>query len=75
MTNYVNSYENFQYLATELFKVSNGLSPKILKEIFDLQENKTQNSRSSNDLARKNIQTTQYGIESVSNLGAKLLDL
>ena len=64
--------KNLQHLATELFKVKNDLSPEIMKEIFVFQENETYNLRSGNHLARKNIQTTQSGIESVSNLGAKL---
>ena len=67
--------KNLQYLATELFKVNNDLSPEIMKEIFVFQENETYNLRSGNHLARKNIRTTQYGIESVSNLGAKLWNL
>ena len=62
-------------MATELFKVKNDPSPEIMKEIFGFQENETYNLRSGNHLARKNIPTTQYGIESVSNLGAKLLNL
>ena len=33
---------------------------------------KLTNLRRGNLLAQKNIQTTQYGIESVLNLGAKL---
>ena len=39
------------------------------------QESESYNLKSGNHLARKNIQTTQYWIESVSNLGAKLWDL
>ena len=46
-----------------------------MKEIFVFQENETYNLRSGNHLARKNIRTTQYGIESISNLGAKLCNL
>ena len=46
-----------------------------MKEIFTFQENKTYNLRSGNQLVRKNIRATQYGIESVSNLGAKLWNL
>ena len=65
--------KNLKHLATDLFKVKNGLSPEIVKEIFAFQE--TYNLRSANHLARKNIQTTQYGIGSVSNLGAKLWNL
>ena len=63
--------KNLKYLAAELFKVKNDLCP----EIFVFQESETYNFRSGNHLARKNIRTTQYGIESVSNLGAKLWNL
>ena len=62
-------------MTTELFKVKNYLSPEIIKEIFVFQENETCNLRSRNHLAQKNIRTTQYGVESVSNLGAKLWNL
>ena len=64
-----------QHLATELFKVKNDLSPEIMKEIFVFQEKETDKLRSGNHLAQKNIGTTQSGIESVSNLGAKLWNL
>ena len=35
--------KNLQYLAAELFKVKNGLSPEIMKEVFVLQECETYN--------------------------------
>ena len=66
---------NLQYLAAELLKVQNDLSLEIMKGIFVFQENKICNLRSGSHLARKNIRTTQYRIESVSNLGAKLWNL
>ena len=43
-----------------------------MKEIFVFQENETCNLRRGNHLTRKNIRTTQYGIESASNIRAKL---
>ena len=46
-----------------------------MKERFVFQENETYNLGCGNHLPRKNIRTTQYGIESVSNLGAKLWNL
>ena len=67
--------KNFKHLAIELLKVKNDLSPEIVREIFVFQENETYNLRSGNHLARKNIQATQYGIGSVSNLGTKLWNL
>ena len=64
--------KNLQYFATELFKVKNDLSLEIMKEIFVFQENGTYNLRNGNHLPRMNIRTTQYRIESVSSVGAKL---
>ena len=29
---------NLQVLATEIFKIKNNLSPKIMKQVFDFQE-------------------------------------
>ena len=43
-----------------------------MKEIFVFQENQTYNLRSGNNLARKNIRTTQYGIESFVKLWSLL---
>ena len=67
--------KNLQYLATEIFKVKNDLCPEIMKEIFIFHENRTYNLRSGNHLTRRNIRTTHYGIETISNLGAKIWDL
>ena len=66
---------NFQYLAIKLLKEKNGLSLELMKEIYVFQENETYNLMSGNNLAQKKIQTTQRGIETVSNFVAKLRDL
>ena len=42
---------------------------------FYFQGNEIYSLRSGSHLARKNIRTTQYGIESISNLGAELWNL
>ena len=63
--------KNLQYLPAELFKLKNGLSLEIMKEVFVSQENETYNLRSGNNSLRKNIRATQYGIESILNLGVK----
>ena len=33
--------KNLQYLATEIFKVKNSLSPIIMHEVFNFQENES----------------------------------
>ena len=48
---------------------------KSWKKIFIFHENPTCNLRSGNHLTRRNIRTTHYGIETISNLGAKIWDL
>ena len=47
--------KNIQYLATELFKVKNGLSLEIIKQSFDFQKHETYNLMSGNHLVQKNI--------------------
>ena len=37
--------KNLQYLATEIFKVKNSLSPIIMHEVFNFQENENYNLR------------------------------
>ena len=37
--------KNLQYLATEIFKVKNSLSPIIMYEVFNFQENENYNLR------------------------------
>ena len=68
---------NLQFLETDLFKVKNDLIPEIMKPIFCFLTtwNFLNNLSSGNHLAQKNIRTTENGIESVSNLGAKLWTL
>ena len=67
--------KKLQYLATEIFKVNNDLCPEIMKEIFNFYKNPTYNLRSGNHLTRRNIETKHYGIETISNLGAKIWNL
>ena len=45
---------------------------KSSKKLFVFKKKETYKLRSGNHLARKNIPTKQYGIESVSYLGVKL---
>ena len=56
-------------------KVKNGISLEIMRESFVIKQDETYNLKSGNHLAQRNIQTTQYGIESVLNFRAKLWNL
>ena len=53
---------NLQVLATEIFKLKNGLVPEIMKEVFEIQ-NHAYNFRSEvTHFKRENVKTTHYGI-------------
>ena len=66
---------NIQYLATEAYKVKNGLSPVIMNNVFQFGKNSAYELRSGNHLQRTNIQTVHFGSESIKTLGAKIWDL
>ena len=63
---------NLCYLVTRVYKVKNNISPEIMREIFRFQENENCNLRSGIHLASRNMRTTLFGKETVSNLGAKI---
>ena len=64
--------KNLQYLATEIYKVKNCLSPEIIKEVFIFQENKNYNLRSGPHLTTRNIHTAHFGTDTITNLGPKI---
>ena len=66
---------NLHYLVTEVYKVKNNISPEIMKENFHFQENVNYTLRIGTDLASRNMRTTLFGKETVSNLGAKIWPL
>ena len=47
----------------KIYKVKNGLSPEIMKEVFIFQENENYNLRSGTHLTNRNIHTEEisYG--------------
>ena len=65
--------KNLQYLVTEIYKVKNGLSPEIMKEVFVFQENENYDLRSGTHLANRNMHTTHFETDAITNLGPKLL--
>ena len=67
--------KNLQYLATEIYKVKNCLSPEIMKEVFIFQENENYNLRSGTHLTNINIHTPHFGTDTITNLGRKIWKL
>ena len=66
---------NIQYLAIEAYRIKNGLSPVIMNDVFQFAKDSAYGFRSGNHLQRTNIQTVNFGSESIKTLGSKLWDL
>ena len=64
--------KNVQCLATEIYKVKNGLSLEIMKVVFVFQENENYNLRSCTYLLNRNVHTVHFGTDTITNLGPKL---
>ena len=66
---------NLQILAIEMFKVSNGLSPVLMNDIFKLRGEQTDNLRKPSQFYRPEVNSVYNGTESVSFLGPIIWDL
>ena len=66
---------NLPILPIEMFKVSNGLLPVLMNDIFKLKGEQTYNLRKLSQFYRPKINYVYNGIESVSLLGPKIWGL
>ena len=64
--------KNLQYLATEVYKVKNCISPEIMKEVFIFPEKANYNLRSGTHLMNRNIHTAHFGTDTITNLEPKI---
>ena len=60
------------WLAIEMFKFLNGLSPPIVNKVFQVKQSDTYSLRDKNELYNKNPETVTYGTESISFLASKI---
>ena len=66
---------NLQILAIEMFKVSNGVSPVLMNNIFKLRGEQTYDLKKLSQFYRPNVNSVYNGTESVSFLGPITWDL
>ena len=66
---------NLQYLATELYKVKEGLSPSIVTELFEHRDKQHYNLRNNAEFTIPAIRTVYHGSESISFLGPKIWNI
>ena len=64
-------HRNLQLLAIEIFKTLHDLSPSFMSEIFK-PSNTKYDLRNSNTFVSKNINTTNYGLGTVSYLAPRI---
>jgi len=71
-----NSYEvhhkNIHFLAIEIYKFLNNLSPEIMKNIFHLNTEIPYNLRERNIFYSNNPKTVTYGLQSITYLSSKI---
>ena len=68
-------HRNIQTLAIEMYKVTNGLSPEIMNEIFQIREESRYNLRYTSQFTIPPIHSVYNGRESVSFMGPKIWKL
>ena len=72
----VSVYErNIQYMATEMYKVSNNFSPPHMNEIFEVRNEHPYNLKQNSQFFRLLVKSVYHGTESLSYLGPKVLDI
>ena len=67
--------KNIQLLATELFKVKNGLSPPFMNEIFVENAQHYYDLRKKNEFKRNNVKTVYNGTETLTFLGPRIWEI
>ena len=68
-------HRNTQILATELYKIVNGLSPDIMKDVFLLNNSLSYNTRNRRTFHSRPIRSVTYGSETLSHLAPKIWEL
>ena len=63
---------NLQYLVIAILKVKIGISPIIMTKILKFCDNVTHNLRTGQVPGRRHNSTNNFGVESISPLGAKI---
>ena len=66
--------QNLHVLATQMYKISNGLSTLFMKDIFPINRN-PYNLRQNFQFSRPRLNTVYHGTESISNHEPKIWDL
>ena len=74
--NFVSVHQrNLQFLATELYKILNGLSPDLMKDVFPLNDDSDYSTRNKRTFKSRKVKTVRYGTDSLAYLTPKIWEL
>ena len=65
---------NLQILATEIYKILNGLSPDIMQDIFEIKSS-YYNTLYAPAFSSRNIKTVRCGLQTISYMAPKIWNL
>ena len=68
-------HRNIQILATKLYKIVNGLSPDIMKDVISSNNNLSYSTRNRRTFHSRPIRSIIYGSETLSHLAPKIWEL
>ena len=68
-------FRNVQALTIELYKVVNGFSPDIMKDVFPLNENSFYNARNKRTFHSRHVRTVHFGSQTLSHLAPTIWQL
>ena len=68
-------YKNLQCLAIELYKIFNGISPDIMKNVFPLNTSSTYDIRNREIFYTRPVKSVYHGTESLSYLAPEIWEL
>ena len=57
---------NLQFLATELYKVLNGLSPGLMRGVFPLNDDSGYSTHNKKTFKSRHVKTVRYGTDSLA---------
>ena len=66
---------NIQILATELYRLVNGLSPEIMKKVFPFNENTSYNTRNKGKFHLRAMKSVTFGSKTLSHLAPKIWEV
>ena len=66
---------NLQFLATELYKALNGLSPDLMKDVFPLNDGSSYSTCNRRTFKSRHVKTVRYGTDSLAYLVPKIWEL